>query len=673
MSEGAFEEAESLPGHHAPWDVGYSLAASGPVAERPGPSQPARPPSLDRQPRIVAELVFPALLDWQTVLDRLGVATEDRIGIAAAAQAQRLALPLQAVADGAATEAEFYRAFAETLGLGFEETVDPARLALAPEEAVLLLGARRRGIHVFRQERNGPSTVLATAVGAGVCDLKPIVSKPGLGERLRIVPPSALRQALWARASPWLARNAALGLFERFPQLSARRTLNGWQAAFAGAGTVALPLLFGFFPHQALLGLHLVASLFFAGCVTLRAAALLDLSRGDTPSEGVGGTEDLPVYSVLVALYREQAVVPQLLEALAKLDWPAGRLDVKLVCEADDRETIEAIRRARPPPHMEVLEVPPGLPRTKPKALNYALPAASGEFVVLYDAEDRPHPGQLREAWARFREGGPALGCLQAPLVVSNGEAGYLARMFGFEYAALFRGLLPYLARRRALLPLGGTSNHFRRACLEEVGGWDPFNVTEDADLALRLTRMGWRTGILALPTLEDAPETLSTWLPQRVRWFKGWAQCWLVHMRDPFALYRELGGMRSFLVAQLLFAGLLVSALVHPFLVATFAVLLLSLLGGTVLGPIDTALVAVDALNISIGYFSFLALGWRASDEGERRRFAKVVLGTPVYWMLMSAAAWAALWQLWRRPHHWNKTPHLPVRVCPEGVENPN
>ena len=151
------------------------------------------------------------------------------------------------------------------------------------------------------------------------------------------------------------------------------------------------------------------------------------------------------------------------------------------------------------------------------------LPLASGEFVALYDAEDHPHPKQLLHAWQKFREAPPQVACVQAPLEIANSRAGIVARMFAFEYAALFRGMLPWLSAKRLLLPLGGTSNHFRRSALEEVGSWDPYNVTEDADLGMRLARFGYRIETIACPTWESGRRTFATWLPQRTRWFKGW------------------------------------------------------------------------------------------------------------------------------------------------------
>ena len=207
--------------------------------------------------------------------------------------------------------------------------------------------------------------------------------------------------------------------------------------------------------------------------------------------------ENLPVYTVLVPLYREERLVTQLVAALGRLQWPASRLDIKLIVEEDDLPTRRAVERAVSGAPFEVVVVPAAAPRTKPKALAYALPFARGHFVTIYDAEDRPHPGQLREAYAVFRRSDPGLACLQAPIVIDDPGKSRIARLFAAEYSALFDGLLPALVALRLPLPLGGTSNHFRREALENVCGWDPYNVTEDADLGIRLARFGYRTGIL--------------------------------------------------------------------------------------------------------------------------------------------------------------------------------
>jgi cellulose synthase/poly-beta-1,6-N-acetylglucosamine synthase-like glycosyltransferase len=366
----------------------------------------------------------------------------------------------------------------------------------------------------------------------------------------------------------------------------------------------------------------------------------------------------MPVYSVLVALYREAEIVPDLLVALGRIVWPRGKLEIKLVCEADDRETLAALRAHTLQSFIEIVEVPPGTPRTKPKALAYALPMTTGEFIVLYDAEDRPHPLQLVEAWQCFMASDEYLACLQAPLAVTNFRRGPLARMFAFEYAALFRGLLPWLARRRLVLPLGGTSTHFRREALEAVGRWDPFNVTEDADLGLRLARHGYRVDTISRPTYEDAPENLANWLPQRTRWFKGWMQTWLVHMRHPRRLWRDLGPA-SFITTQTLCAGMVISSIAHPVFLWSLGYVSLVFIRHTAISPLQSTILALDILNIALGYLTFLLLGRRTLLAKERLSFWRTILLTPVYWILMSVAAWRALWKLYRDPYHWEKTHH--------------
>ena len=322
-----------------------------------------------------------------------------------------------------------------------------------------------------------------------------------------------------------------------------------WQAFVCGLLIVFIPYFFWTDPTDFLGLAHFLASVIFAFGLYLRLGALRSLRKPRTRPEPTHF--ETPVYTVMIALYREAAVATQLVRSMSKLAWPAERLEVFYLCEADDRDTIEALHNISMPPNHRIIEVPPGLPRTKPKALNYGLQFASGAFVVIYDAEDRPHPYQLREAFAGFAAGGPRLACLQAPLIVTNAANGWLSRMFAFEYLVHFRGLLPHLAQERLPLPLGGTSNHFRRQILNLVGGWDPYNVTEDADLGIRLARFGYRCGVLTCGTLEDGPELWKEWLPQRTRWQKGWMVTALVQSAQyrrvfPFGRHvREAGLFR--------------------------------------------------------------------------------------------------------------------------------
>jgi len=212
---------------------------------------------------------------------------------------------------------------------------------------------------------------------------------------------------------------------------------------------------------------------------------------------------------------------------------------------------------------------------------------------------------------------------------------------------------------------------HFRRTVLEEVGGWDPYNVTEDADLAVRLARNGYRTETITRPTLEAAPDDYATWLPQRTRWFKGWLLTWLVHMRDPVRLFRELGP-GSFVVTQLLFVGMVLSAFAHPIMLATLLVLILRITAGYPLGPAQNALFAIDAVNLACGYASFILLGWQTLTREERRGFWKAVVFTPPYWMMLSVAALKSVYQLWRAPYFWAKTHHPPRLRGGAGLSSP-
>lgn len=611
----------------------------------------------------LSEIFFPILTEWQPVISRLSISDQNAIEAAAHAQASGLDFPSALLSRGIVRDRDLLEAVAEELGLSVVKEIDPQRLVISDDHAASLLRERSRHVPVRLMERDGSVSFLITPQRIPLGLLRDrLKRRPALAARMKMVDAGQLRSAILQRMQPFLSNLATKGLFERFPQMSARTVANAWQGTVVGVIVTALPIGLVLAPEQLVLLLHLFTTFFFFACVALRLAAVISLKPWRPPQPVPPPPPDAPVYSVLVALYREANMIPGLLQALDRLVWPRDRLEIKLVCEADDTETLEAISRHKLPRYIEVVKVPPGLPRTKPKALAFALPLSGGEFVTLYDAEDEPDPMQLAEAWHRFRREGPELAVLQAPLEISNRSQSPLARMFAFEYAGLFRRLLPWLSSQRLVLPLGGTSNHFRRAALDAVGGWDPYNVTEDADLGVRLARFGYRASTISRPTYEAAPRTLSVWLPQRTRWFKGWAQSWLVHMRSPRRLLGDLGP-GSFMVAQVLFAGTLASVMLHPVLLATFLFLVVDLLSETT-GPWRTALLSLDIFNIACGYLTFLLLGWQALKGGERADFWKIVLLTPLYWVLLSVAGWRAVWQLWRRPHLWEKTPHEVYRA---------
>ena len=347
---------------------------------------------------------------------------------------------------------------------------------------------------------------------------------PAARRRIFVSTPTAIRAALREAGERAFLEEAAARVEAVDPAHSARRRITPVQVAVAVAVFLVVAAAFAIEPLATLTLLELVAAVFFFGAASVRfIAAGVTPKRTPPARKPETADPDLPVYTVLVPLRHEAHMLRQLIRGLDRLDWRRDRLDVKLIIDADDAVTLGAARALAQEPPYEVVVVPAGGPRTKPMALQYALSFARGAFVTVYDAEDRPHPGQIAEAYATFRRSPPELACLQAPLVIDNPDKSRLASLFAIEYSTLFDGLLPALVALRLPLPLGGTSNHFRRAALEPVGGWDPWNVTEDADLGIRLTRFGYETATIALPTLEEAPVMLAPWMRQRARWFKGW------------------------------------------------------------------------------------------------------------------------------------------------------
>jgi cellulose synthase/poly-beta-1,6-N-acetylglucosamine synthase-like glycosyltransferase len=278
---------------------------------------------------------------------------------------------------------------------------------------------------------------------------------------------------------------------------------------------------------------------------------------------------------------------------------------------------------------------------------------------VVYDAEDRPQPDQLRRALDAFRRGPSRLGCVQAQLNIYNPLASWFTRQFTVEYSALFDAILPALARLGLPVPLGGTSNHFPRRALIAAGGWDPFNVTEDADLGFRMARQGWRTGVLASTTWEEAPASFGAWFRQRTRWLKGWMQTYIVHTRQPLRLAADLG-LRGALGFHALMGGLVLSALAHPLL---YAVLAWHAATGQLLAPADTTagavLWTVAWINLAAGYVVSIMVGALSTWRRGQARLALSALFMPLCWLLVSAAAYRAVWQLFTDPYGWEKTEH--------------
>ncbi|HEY3398650.1 MAG TPA: glycosyltransferase [Armatimonadota bacterium] len=376
---------------------------------------------------------------------------------------------------------------------------------------------------------------------------------------------------------------------------------------------------------------------------------------------------DLPTYTILVPLYREAAVVPGLVAGLQALDYPPEKREVLFLVEEDDAETREALEHIALPLGFRAFVVPPGEPRTKPRACDWGLDVATGELLVIYDAEDRPERDQLRQAAWLFAQGPERLACVQARLNYYNPDQNLLTRWFTTEYSTWFDLYLPGLTGLDAPVPLGGTSNHFRTEILRELGGWDPFNVTEDCDLGVRLHKHGYRTLMMDSTTWEEANGRLGSWLRQRSRWVKGYLQTWLVHMRNPGQLWRQLGP-RGWFSFQMTVGGSVLCYLLNPIYWAlTVAWLLTHHPAITYLFP--PVIYGLGLFCLYVGNFLFVYMAVLGCLYRRNYRLVKYALLTPLYWLLMSWGAYRGALQLLTRPSYWEKTEH--GFAAPESAES--
>jgi|GEM_PF-3568591 cellulose synthase/poly-beta-1,6-N-acetylglucosamine synthase-like glycosyltransferase len=443
-----------------------------------------------------------------------------------------------------------------------------------------------------------------------------------------------------------------------------------------------------------------VLTLVYFAAIAFRLLALvvggnLGLRSEELP-EPVGGW---PLYTVLVPLYKERNVAKNILVNLGKLDYPRDRLDVKFLLEADDPETLQAIKEAGIPPWAEVVIVPAGQPKTKPRACNHGLVSARGDFLVIFDAEDRPEIDQLKQAVLAFGKLGIDVVCLQAQLAYHNHRQNMLTRWFALEYNVWFRRYLSGLVALGVPIPLGGTSNHFRTAVLREIGGWDPFNVTEDCDLGVRLYMQGYQTKTLNSTTWEEANSRVGNWLRQRSRWLKGYMITHLVWARRPWLLVWKLNpwGALGFIlsvycVSSLAALNLLLWAITGVYITLlaidySHGIPLWDLLSTrdesherlswqmVFHGRYEDAHLSllsqvffVASVCLLFGNLAFILINALAGRRPGQRGLWLAALISPLYWVLISLAAWKGLWQLIFKPHYWEKTVHGLDHEPPKG-----
>jgi cellulose synthase/poly-beta-1,6-N-acetylglucosamine synthase-like glycosyltransferase len=579
-------------------------------------------------------------------------------GVAAAAEQRAGRLGVGAdrvlIAGGTINEDDYLRSLAGHLGVPFEP-LDGMPRSACPVGNDRVIEAAALGLLPLTLD-DEPFVVVAPRGVAARRLIAMIEGDPTLVRRFRFTSAERLTRFVLHYAGKALTARACDHLKQTWPMLSAApprwRTNLAPLVVVAGVTIVAAVMA----PAITSFALELMLGAMFLAWLMLRLVGAF--INGTAPTKALDVADDaLPVYSIIAALYREAASVDGLLRAIERLDYPAEKLDVIIAVEADDHETRAAIAARSNRIPVTVIPVAAGGPRTKPKALNFALPFARGTFTVIYDAEDRPQPGQLRRVLLAFCTGGDELACVQARLCIDNTADSSLTRLFTAEYAGQFDVFLPGLATLGLPLPLGGSSNHFHTETLRKIGAWDPYNVTEDADLGMRLARFGYRSEVIDSTTYEEAPGHFGPWLRQRTRWFKGWMQTWLVHMRQPLRLLRDLG-LPGFVALQLIVGGNVLAALVHPLFIAS---LIYSALKPTSAGSGDmsTILTWVYSASVAIGYVTSAFIGGLGLKRRGLLANAWVLLLTPLHWLLLSLAAWRAFYQLVVAPYAWEKTEH--------------
>jgi cellulose synthase/poly-beta-1,6-N-acetylglucosamine synthase-like glycosyltransferase len=559
---------------------------------------------------------------------------------------------------GHVDEHRLAKQLAEELGLEYVARPEPTPEAASSLPVPVCLLNRIVPLAV-----DGDTLVVAMADPLRERTVRALASATSRPTRIVVSPVTAIDTALAGLYSQSCVEVARKSLLLERPEASAYVTLSGRQKIVFGLLALGLGVGLGVALVPTLVGIAAVSIVFQFLCSAYRFVLVVLAARRvpelEFSSREIRDLDErtLPVYTILVPLYREADVLPDLVDALVALDYPKTKLDVKLLLEPDDRGTMAAAEGLHLGPWFQKLVVPDSLPKTKPKVCNYGLLWARGEFVVIYDAEDRPEPDQLKKAVLAFRTVDDRVACVQAKLNYWNRDQNFLTRLFTAEYSQQFDLLLPGLDATNAPIPLGGTSNHFKTMTLLSLGAWDPFNVTEDADLGVRLARAKLRTAMIDSTTYEEANSRPYNWLRQRSRWVKGYIQTWLVQMRRPILLARQLG-IANWLSFQLIVAGAFLTLLLNP-LYWTVTVLWVLTKLGLAHHLFPGIVYFAGSFNLLIGNFVFVYLNLAGLLRRRYDNLVKWALLSPVYWLLMSLGAWKGFLQLIWRPSYWEKTLH--------------
>ncbi len=496
-----------------------------------------------------------------------------------------------------------------------------------------------------------------------------------------------ITQAVLRNCRSRLLFNAAEELATTAPDKSAKAGLALWQKILSWILVAATIGGMIWATSATIISLLVMANVFFLVAVSFRTLASIvgafgrhddrivaaavatqraRLASAALPEEPPSDAQ-LPLYTILVPVFHEAHVIANVIRNIGELDWPTAQLQVLILLEEEDTLTIQACKDAAPPAYVQLLIVPAGTPMTKPRACNFGLMFARGEYLVVFDVEDKPEVDQLRKAHHAFLRAQkihhPAhvksdkrLVCVQAALNYFNSRQNVLTRMFTLEYSTWFDGMLRGMEVFRLPIPLGGTSNHFRTSLLRELGGWDPYNVTEDADLGMRAATAGFRISTIESTTWEEACSEIPAWIRQRTRWIKGYMVTALVDARYPLRFARS-AGFRSVISTFALIAS-------TPLLFLSYPIVW----GFTILTYVGVRFTALDlpplfaqaaVWNSLAGNIIVIVLAAWAGWRRQGWRLASYAIFNPIYWFLHGFAAWRALILLILKPFSWEKTPH--------------
>jgi glycosyltransferase XagB len=596
------------------------------------------------------DLVLPSAQGFASALMREGLVAPHAFLQALSQHNDQNRLADRLLAQQAISPQALYAALARHWAVGVADLVAEPPDPRLPQQ-IGHVTALREGLLPWR--KIGDTTVIATAYPEEFASHKPMLEAQFGRVIMAVAPLQAIETALLALHGPQLALAAET-------RVSAQESCRSFTAQkLQQLGLIALGsggLLTVLSPFGLLQILFVLASLAMLSTNLLKLAVLMSDRPAPPENRNPAIIAQLPAVSIMVALYREASIAARLAERLGRLDYPRDLLDIILVVEAEDDLTRAALAKSSLPSWMRVIVVPAGAVKTKPRALNYALDHCRGSIIGVYDAEDAPEPDQIRKVVDRFYQRGAEVACLQGRLDYYNPRSNWLSRCFTIEYAAWFRMILPGIERLGLAIPLGGTTLFFRRPALEALGGWDAQNVTEDADLGLRLYRHGYRTELIETTTFEEANCHGRAWVKQRSRWIKGYMMTYITHMRDPALLWRQIGA-RRFIGFQVQFLASILQSLLAP-LIWSFWGLAFGLQHPIASAIPPLVLFAATGLMISSGlifiYFDIKAL--RKTQHGLNPLWALTLIA---YQPLATLAAYRALWELFTKPFYWQKTLH--------------